>query len=94
MIAATGLAVTHLMFGSGGGVLSGGLLGPGRWVPGATASTLTVLVLTMYSLADLRRTWVVPPSASSVRWWRSRPLRRSACRWWRSCSRGWTAEHG
>jgi predicted PurR-regulated permease PerM len=46
--------ITQLTGGSGGS-LFGGILGAGQIVLGALASTLTVLVLTIYLLADLPR---------------------------------------
>jgi predicted PurR-regulated permease PerM len=46
---------TQLLHGAGGANLFGGLLGASVVVLGALASTLTVLVLTIYFLADLPR---------------------------------------
>jgi predicted PurR-regulated permease PerM len=47
--------VTESLNGAGGGSLFGGLLGAGRLVLGALTATLTVLVLTIYLLADMPR---------------------------------------
>lgn len=47
--------LNSLINSAGGGTLFGGLLGAGRLVFGAFVSTLTVLILTVYLLADLPR---------------------------------------
>jgi predicted PurR-regulated permease PerM len=47
--------LSNLINSAGGGTLFGGLLGAGRLVFSAFAATLTVLILTVYLLADLPR---------------------------------------
>jgi predicted PurR-regulated permease PerM len=47
--------LTQMLGAASGGSLFGGLLGAGQLVLGALASTLTVLVLTIYLLADMPR---------------------------------------